>query len=370
VWLVAASLCAVLLGRDAASPRAVGLARGRVVQLSVAWPARVEAVPVKLFQKVERDQVVAIVDHSVVSAQIEQVEAEIARLRAEHTENQDLLDADVGARRSDWSAESRAFARDASELAIRLHEVRVELEYDRAMAEGLQAHVASLEPLVVAGHAAPAELDLARAEAAATKSRALENERLAADLEERLAQAESRRDQHMGHEPVRPPRAPAMDHLTHAIGVQVGLLRELQAQRAQSILKAPFDGTVVTLLGRAGEAALRRPGEGDVRFAGEVVAAGDPVIAIAADRPTEIVGYVVGRTGGRLREGREVRLVNPAGKAQIGVSKIESISPTVERLPESLWGASGIASWGRPFLVPVPEGFDVTAGDRVHVHFR
>jgi multidrug efflux pump subunit AcrA (membrane-fusion protein) len=274
VWVAAAALCGFLLARHVETPRLPGLARGRVVQLAVPWAARIDSVPVELFQKVARDEVVAILDHGVLAAQIDQVEAEIARLRSEHDHEQDVLDAELGARHSEWDAEGRAFARDATELALRLREVQVELEYDRAMLAGLNANVASLEALVAAGHAAPAELALARAEATAIAKRGAESERLASDLAARTQEAMSRAERHQDLAPLRPSISTASDELEYAIRVQLGLLGELQAQRALCILRAPFDGVVVEAHGRAGEAALLRSGEGGIRRPGEVVGAG------------------------------------------------------------------------------------------------
>jgi multidrug efflux pump subunit AcrA (membrane-fusion protein) len=363
-------LCSLLLARQAASPQLVGLARGRVVQLAVPWAARVDAVSVKLFQRVRRDDVVAILDHGVIAARIEQVQAEIARLRAEHDYERELLEAELGSRRSEWDAEERAFARDATELAIRLREARVELEYDRAMLAGLNASAGSFDALVTAGHAAPTELELARAEATATAKRAAENERLVSDLEARLADAQGRAQRHQGLEPRVPSETPAFDQLQHAIGVQLGLLAELQVQRAQSILRAPFDGMIVEIQGRAGEAALRRPGEGDLRRPGEVVGAGEPVVAIAEERPTEVLVWALDGPGGGVKPGAAIELTSDAPRRQVAVSTIQSVGATMERLPESLWGVERVPRWGRPFLVPIPEGFDVAAGGRVAVRLR
>ena len=370
VWTLSAIVCLVFLARRAQAPQLVGLARGRVVQLSVPWAARVEAVPVGLFQRVRRDEVLAILDHSVLTAQIEQTEAEIARLRSEHAENQGLLDAEVGARLADWDAGGRAFARDAAELEIRLHEVEADLRYDRSMLEGLRANVTMLEKSVANGHAAPAELELSRAEAAATASRHAANERLAADLRTRLTEALGRQRKHLEYQPVRPSRATAVDHLTQAIAVQVALQRELEAQREQCILRAPFDGTIVEIRGRAGEESLRRPGEGALRRPGEVVGAGEAVVAVASERPTEVVAYLMHGDGERLRPGLEVELVRAQGGRQVAISRIEAVGPTRERLPESLWGETQVPRWGRPLIVRIPPEFDVVAGDPVDVWFR
>ncbi|HXV76807.1 MAG TPA: hypothetical protein VD788_10880 [Candidatus Polarisedimenticolaceae bacterium] len=369
VWLSSVGLCtALLVGQTGGAP-VVGVARGRIVQLGVAWDSLVEAVPVKLFQSVRRGEVVALLDDSVLEAQIVQVEAEIARLRAEHEEAQKLLEAEFDEREAGWDADGRSFARDASELAIRLREVQVDLEYDCALRDGLRAQAGSLTRLVERGHAPAVELELARAEAVATERRCEESERLAAELAQRLADAETLRDRHRLHEPARPARDAAVEQLSQAIAVQRGLLQELEAMRAQCILRSPFDGTIVAIARRAGDAALARPGEGEIRQRGEAVRPGDAVVAVAADVASEIVAWVVEGSAHTPQPGARVELITTGPSPRVTRSSIESVGATVERLPERLW-VHQVPVWGRPFVVPVPAGFDVAAGDRVEVRLR
>jgi multidrug efflux pump subunit AcrA (membrane-fusion protein) len=195
-----------------------------------------------------------------------------------------------------------------------------------------------------------------------------EGERLVAAMERRLEEAEALRAQYLDRPLEEPPLHAAAAHMAHAVAVQQGLLRELETQRSQCVLRAPFDGRVVEVRRRAGEVALERPGDGELRRAGEVVTAGDPVVAIAAEHPTEVVAYAPeGATA--YRPGREVVLI-AAGSDTRAVSRIAAVSPTVERVPERLWPPTGVASWGRPFVVPIPSGFKIGSGDAVTVIVR
>ncbi|MBP7149283.1 MAG: HlyD family efflux transporter periplasmic adaptor subunit, partial [Acidobacteria bacterium] len=355
VWTVAALTCVVLLVAREGSPHMVGVARGRIAQLSVPWATRVETVPVELFQEVRAGEVVALLDDDVQEAQIATVRAEIARLKAEHAQTEAEADAEAGERLARWSADERAFARDSAEFAVRIQEVRVDIEEDRALLDGLRAKAELYEKLAARGHASTSDLELARSEAAAVAGRLHENERLEADLAGRLREAEARFGRYGKRPPPAVPRARAADHLQQAIKVQEGLLRELEVQRAQCILRAPFDGVVVPLHGSAGVATLLVPGEGDLRRTGEVVGPGDPVIAIAAEEPTEVVAYAL--SGGRspkLRPGMEVELRTTGSARQIGRSRIAAVSPTVERLPDRLWRNAQFPEFGRPCTLPVP----------------
>ena len=368
VWVLAVVACLAIATWRSGSDGIVGVARGRIAQLSVPWSARVTAINVEPFQPVRRGEVLALLDDSLLRAQITTVRAEIERLRAEHVQDEGLLDADVRSRAADWAADDRAFEADAARLAVEQREVQVELDYDRALLVGLQANVARLDDLLARGHAAPSELELVRAEADATARKIAQNERLLADLERRHREAQGRSESFAARAPLRPSRSTAARHVAEAIAVQEGLLRELEAQREQCILRAPFDGRVVEIQGRAGEMAMRRAGEGTIRRPGEVVGPGEPVVVVAAERPTEVVAYAPDGRGAEVRPGIEVIVMATGSLRQRGSARIAAVSPTIERLPERLWPSPLFPQWGRPFVVPLPEGFLATAGDRVRVH--
>jgi multidrug resistance efflux pump len=369
IWGLALAVCVPLLWLRSSSPKLSGLARGRIAQLSVPFAVRVKAVPVELFQKVQQGDVVALLDDSVLQAQIATIEAEIVRLRAEHAETQGLIDADTRDRLTEWDAEQRAFDNDTVQLVVTLQEAKADLEYDRALLEGLRANAARLEALVQRGHTPSAELELARAEAEATARKVRERELLVANLQAQETAAAARRTAFRDRRPVRPSVAEAQEHLTEAIAVQQGLRQELEAQRAQCVLRAPFDGSVIVTHLRTAEATAQRPGEGILPTPGDVVNAGEPVVTIVADRPTEIVAYATEQQSSGLDSGREVVLTTLGAPQQIASARIATVSSTIEILPERLW-RNQLPEWGRPFIVPIPPGMRVTTGDRVGVKLQ
>jgi hypothetical protein len=56
-------------------------------------------------------------------------------------------------------------------------------------------------------------------------------------------------------------------------------------------------------------------------------------------------------------------------KRRVTRSAIASVGSTIDRLPERLW-ENQIPRWGRPFLVPIPQGLEVVAGERVEIRFQ
>jgi multidrug resistance efflux pump len=78
-------------------------------------------------------------------------------------------------------------------------------------------------------------------------------------------------------------------------------------------LKSPIDGVVIAIRGRVNEVLSQRPGEQMVRRAGEVVTAGDPILAVAENEPTEIVAYVSENQLKLLKDQMTVQLRQDAG---------------------------------------------------------
>jgi len=360
-----------LWGRHAEHSGSVsGIARGRVVQVSATYAGRITSIPVRLSDRVSKGQVVALIDDTLLAAQISTVSGEIDRLRAEYEQERSVLHADVANRRAEWTAQHRVFAGDVAELKIKVLELRTVLEEDRALLKGLALERTNASRLV-SDNALPAiELDRAKAAHGALAGKIRVNEDLLEQLEAERKAAQGRTGDYVRHTPLQPSQETALEHLRKAIRVQERLIRELEAQCAETILRAPFDGIVIEVQPRAGDAVLRRPGEGVLRRVGEVVAPGEPILAIAETSPSEVIAYAGERWMNDLREGAVVEIRTRMQPIQMGRSRAVAVAPTVERLPERLWAYPQVPTWGRPFLVSIPPGMKLSPGELVWVRGR
>jgi multidrug resistance efflux pump len=151
--------------------------------------------------------------------------------------------------------------------------------------------------------------------------------------------------------------------------VMEGLRQQLEALEAREAveLTSPIDGVVIPLYVQANEALQQRPGEHVMRRAGEVVTAGEPVLAVAQEKPSEIVAYVSEQQIGLLKDNMQVQLVKAAPPAQIAQSRVVAIGPTIEIMPQRLWRNPTMPQWGRPILIDVPQGLTVVPGEVVGI---
>ena len=349
---------------------AVGIARGRVFQVSATYTGRIRSIPVRLFDRVSRGQVVAVLDDELLAAQIATISGEIDRLRAEYEEERSILHADVANRRAEWVAEHRAFLGDVLQVEVRMLELRTVLEEDRALLKGLAVEMENASRLVSEKALPAIELERARAAHKALAVKIRVNEDALRQLEAERKAARVRSGGYARHTPVLPSQEIDLDHLRKAIRVQEGLIRELEAQRAETVLRAPFDGIVIEVHPRAGDAVMRRPGEGVLRRVGEVVAPGEPILAVAETSPSEIIAYAGEHQMGGLHEGAVVEIRTRARAPQTVRSRAAAVAPTVERLPERLWADPRVPTWGRPFLISIPPEMKLSPGELVWVRWR
>jgi len=147
------------------------------------------------------------------------------------------------------------------------------------------------------------------------------------------------------------------------------LLAQLTAleTRRNVELTSPIDGVVIAVHGRANDALQQRPGEQTVRRAGEVIPAGDPILAVAELEPTEIVAYVNEAQLRLLKDQMTVKLVKAREPAQIAESQVLRIGPVIELMPQRLWVNPNVPQWGRPVLIGVPAGLSVVSGEVVGI---
>jgi len=174
-------------------------------------------------------------------------------------------------------------------------------------------------------------------------------------------------------EVVRPSVPHALEVIRKEIKVQEevmkGLLKQLKALESRGAveLTAPIDGVVIPLYVQANEALQRRPGEHVMRRAGEVVTAGEPILAVAEKEPSEIIAYASEQQIGALKGRTKVQLVKATTPAQLARSNIVSIGPTIELMPQRLWRNPTIPQWGRPVVIGVPQGLSVIPGEIVGI---
>jgi len=368
VWLVAVACVVGLFQQRWRRFEIVGMAQGQVREVAATVTGRLKTVSVELFETVNRGQVLATLADEHLNVQIATISAEIERLQAELNANRNLLTAEAANRQTDWSGTYRRFCFDAEQVKLSTLQLKTQIETDRIMLQDLELDVKISKDLLAKDAVTPYDLQKAQAAHDAIATQIRENENLMAQYEQDFQRAEQRRDEFAQRQPVNPSIDEALNPIRKAIKVQEGLINELSAQRVELVLKAPIDGVVIRIRGRANEVVLHRPGEGLLHKPGETVLAGETILTIAEATPTEIIAYVDEKQAGLLRENMEVQLVKTNAPAQITkAAQITHVGPAIEPVPLRLLRNPLIPQWGRPFLVKIPPGFELTPGELVGI---
>ena len=382
VWLGALACVIGLFSRRSQRFEVLGMARGEIRQIAVSCTGRLTDIRVDLFEQVAAGQTLAVVDtvldsESMVEAELRsQLDATIAaieHLTAQLVPTQETLMAEKADREINLAVEMRRFRVDADQARLQILALNAQIASDRVLLADLAAEVDIIEALVKEDAVAPYELQKAKAQHDSLAKKVQENEILLAQTEADLVQAKERLDSFAQRQLVHPSVDGVLEVIRKEIRVQEelvhGLVKQLEALRARRVieLKAPFAGVVISIQGRANQAILRRPGEDVIRQIGEVVRAGDSILALAEFTPSEIVAYVSEIQLGLIQEKAPVEIIKSRTPEQKAQCHVDSVGPALELMPEQLWLNPAFPQWGRPIIIRIPEGMELVAGEMVGI---
>ncbi len=382
VWL-GAVLCVVgLFSRRSQRFEVLGRARGQVRQIAATCTGRLTDVYVDLFEQVDAGQTLAVIDsvldnermlEAELKSQLDAAIAEIEHLTAQLVPTQDALLAEKADREINFAAETRRFLVDIDQARLQILALKAQIASDRVVMADLAAEVKITEALLKEDVVAPYELQKVKAQHDSLANKVYENETMLAQAEKDLVLARQRLDDFARLQLIHPSVDSALEVIRKEVRIQEelvhGLVEQLETLKARRVieLKAPFAGVVISLQGRANQAILRRPGEDVIRRAGEVVQAGDSILAVAELKPSEIVAYVSESQLGLVIEKTPVEIVKSRPPEQKARCEVDYIGPTLELMPEQLWRNPAVPQWGQPIVIRIPVGLELFAGELVGI---
>jgi hypothetical protein len=382
VWLAAVVAVTWLFYERVQRFEAVGMARGQVRQIAANCTGRIQKIHVQLFDPVQAGQPLAVVDtvtdnelvdEARLRAQLAAAGAEAERLSAQLIPTQEKLRADTANMQMNQKDNWRRFEMDVDSARLRILDLQATLAAERVTLQGLAVQMKISEKLLAEEAIVPFELEKIKVQHDGVARRVQENERLLEQAKQAVTLAEKRRDGFAMQELPKQSEDAALEAIRKQIEVQEkvmkGLLDQLAAWDARRgvELKSPIDGRVIPIPGQRNDALQQRPGEEVMRHEGEVVRAGDPILAVAEAKPTEIIIYVNEQQLGHLKEGMPVELRRTRTPLQVAQSEIGPIGPTIELMPQRLWRSPNFPLWGRPVLIGIPPGLELVPGELVEI---
>ncbi len=138
-----------------------------------------------------------------------------------------------------------------------------------------------------------------------------------------------------------------------AVKVQEAILRQIEIELAECVVRAPSDGTIGLLVHRKGE----------------IIAAGEPIVTLVTGRPGVIIASVPERIAADLVPGSEAKLRRRTILAPVMKGRILEISPDIDESPIRARPSPAIPVWGRRIAIALDSPVELVAGEAFHVRF-
>lgn len=318
-----------------------GFAESLPYRLAAVEPARVESVLVAVGDRVSAGQVLAVLDARSLDGELRALEGSKAATLAE------MARAELEARRT-WRGERRTDSNAELQNTRLAREAKTRLETATAELAAVRAELGKRKQAVASG--AMRASDLTELEIRqASLTRAVSAERAALELYTGVPQSQGEATEPATLEAwIEAARTPYL----RMLDVYDGQSRALEARRDQRVLRAPVDGQVVAVHGRADSVAV--PGQ--------------PLLEVVTDTPGRLIACVneelnahiaVGtRASARPRSSRDVRLSGTT----------VSVTPVVE-LPQRCWRLPQVPVWGRLVTIELTPRVTLVPGETFDIAF-
>ena len=366
VWLVAVACVVGLFYSRSQRIEVLGLTRGMVHDVANTSIGRLADMPVQLYAEVKKGQTVAVIDtqpdcqyaQQQLASDRQTILAQIDYLRAQRGTVEDRLIAEAANLATSLEADARRFAVDVENARIRSYELRSRIETDRHASRTLGIKIETTRKLVEQDVIDASELILLETQFASLSTTIADNETLLEEAENNLALAEQRQQAFAKNSVNSPSIEKELNVLQKQIEVQNRLIDEIDtelkilSQQNATEIKAPFDGIVSHVYANAGE----------------VVDVNTPLLAITETNPTEVLAYIDQYLADEIKPGMAVQVVKIGTDVKIAPSRVTSVGPVVEQIPQQLWRHPTTPQWGRPILIKLdtPE-MKLVVGERVGI---
>ncbi len=330
----------------------IGMAQSKTWQISAVETGRIKTMPVKLFGKVKKGQVVAVLDSKLINARLNTIKAQVARLHSELIANRQTLEVDASNQLIDIATEHRRFSADVEDARLEVLKHKAVLEPDRILLKDYQAEIdIEMELLVTGATFSTYNIEKAKALYDNLALKVEKNELLLIHAEIIVDEAIKRKIEFFGNQPASPSADIALDAIRKAIDVQQQMMEEVIVEGNSLIIKSPADGVVSCVFAKAGE----------------VAAAEVPFITIVETDAVEVIAYASDTTHNALKPGQRVQLVKNGLTPQIAETQVVKIGPSIDLVPPRLMTNPDMPQWGRPFLVKVPLEMKLVPGEKVGI---
>lgn len=356
-WGVAVALTGYLWLNRSFTPDIQGLAREMRYRVSPMTPGRVSELEVSLHERVNKGQLLVVLDDEHVRTMLETARAELAKLRGELTRERGLQLSRIVGAEGDHVREIRRFARDIEQIELESLDLATQIAEDQARLHGVELRLERSRGLADQdlGSAARVEDDEALRETLRAKLAATREQKAAID--KRQLEARERYEAWCKSSDVVDEKV-SVDALIRpfeeAVRVQELRLEELRLAMRRLVLRAPATGLVANVLAKVGE----------------TVDPGSPILEIVEESVREVVAWLPEERIGQVMPGTRVEMRSRRSSALQVKSLVRAVGASIEVVPERLQPVGVMAPlWGQAVYMELPGNVHALPGEAFDVRF-
>jgi multidrug resistance efflux pump len=306
----------------------------------------------QLFQRVESGDVVLRLDDRPTQAALETLGNVLEQAKAELVKAEEQLRIDEAARAVDRISEARRRAIRVEQVRLAGLETRTLIETDKVELQRLSEQYAVMRELMERNATNRIDYLNAQLRRDTVAQRLASNEKVLSEEQSQLARAIEQMSQFSPDQTIEV--AKLLSPVRAAIEVQEARIRELEIQVKSLEIRSPIEGTIAAI----------------VRWPGQSVRAGDPIVTIAAEQAPYIVSYVRQQQRFQPTVGTpvDVRLRSNASVALEGY--VDRVGPQVELIPQHQLRDPRVPEWGLPVRIVLAGQGELRPGELVDVKFR
>jgi multidrug resistance efflux pump len=335
VWVLAVGVVLFLSARQPEYIDALGVVEPRVVSVSPVFVGAVQSISVDIFDEVASGDPVALMDNTLVTAELVTAEAELARLRLSIEQQNVAIEATAAAQAVNEANDLRRYIVNEDIAQLDYLDRLVQQETDRVSLQRLEVLFAEDAGLLAGGAIGSRTYAEALFQRDVLETKVRENEAVLALAKEQYETTSARR---VGFEASLPSGLPLVDRLiplSEELAVQEARINEIRERRRLLVLRSPLSGKVASINRRSGETVM----------------SGEAILTIVDSVSTRVLAYVNEEEAHNVHVGDTVEVFPHSRSGQAVKARVAKIASQIEELPIRIWRSPIQSQWGLPILI-------------------
>jgi multidrug resistance efflux pump len=355
IWVLAVVAFAFAGQQQSSYQYAVGIVETSDVQIAPIKDGTIRSMRVDLFDSVEAGDIVAMMDDTLIAAELAIEEAQLNQLKAELYLERNRLESDMEFSTLDQLDELRRYQLDEEEARLEHVELRVDFESKQVKLERLKIQMDRQEMLVAEAIGSQSVYDDIRLRHKELKEELVTDQK-ALELAAKNIWEATRRRQERQKQSARPVQDTLvyLEPFLQQLKVQEAKRQEIQQESLTLVMRSPISGQVSQKFYGPGETIL----------------SGTPLISIQSKSAKRAIAYLDESSSVTITTGTEVQVRSVSRPNVVAKARVLRTGASMEELPPRIWSTPLIREWGRPVLIgDMPDGVFLPA-ETLNIRFK